>query len=233
MSILDKLLNMYWALYAKTVEKTSRKDTFNPYKSDATNLLYNLLFCDNLNLFENNFKGAIISPWKELFGEKDSELLEKISNDLSAESRVRILAYNELRRLGVQLQNKELLGVIVEVGMSDGLDTLAVYLDRRTRYINYSEQIIVWENAKDIPINNKITDLFQISENLVKEMGPWDKKRLPPAAKKEARITFLVSDGLYLCMGTVDNLSKHPSSGPVLKTALELRDLLINKVLNK
>ena len=192
------------------------------YKTEQSNLIYNLLFCDDLSLYKESFKGGM-----------SRDDLEKIVSDPKCESRIKILAYNELRRLGVKPEKKELLGVVVEVGMKDGLDTLAAYADCTARYINYTEKMIVWENAADAAINNKIIELIQKSEQIVSKIGPWDKSRLPQPKNGYARLTFLVSDGLYFGQGGFDALLKDPLGGTVLRTASELMNLLVNKSLNK
>jgi len=207
---------------------------YRPYKSKVTNLIYNLFFCDRLKLYQDNFKGEMVSPWSELFlVSKNSGDLENIVNESKGESRVRILAFKELGRLGIKIQKKELLGVIVEVGMDSGLDTLAAYKDNTACYINHTGKMIIWENAQDININDKIMELFRNSVELVSKIGPWDKNRLPQPKKGEARITFLVSDGLYFGQGGYDALLKDPLGGRVLSTASELMSLLINKSLAK
>ncbi len=204
------------------------------YKNEHTNLIYNLLFCDNLKLYKDTYKGEIISPWLELFSNSKSlEQLEKIAGDSKNDSRIKILACYELLRLGIKPKKKELFGVIVEVGMDAGLDTLAVYVDNTARYINYSEKMIIWENADDAIINNKISKLFAESEQLVSKIGPWDKKRLPQPKRGDARISFLVSDGLYFGQGGFNFLSKDPLGGAVLNHASELMKTLVDKSLEK
>lgn len=207
---------------------------YRPYQSNEINLVYNLLFCDSLQSYQDNFKGPLVSPWSELFSNpKQISELEKIANDPQAESRVRVLAFNEWRRLGATAPKKELLGVIVEVGMPEGLDVLAAYQDRTARYINYSERMIIWENANDAAIEGKIAELFRTSGELVSRIGPWDKDRLPQPKNGEAKITFLVTDGLYFGFGPFDALYKDPMGGRVLTAASELMALLINKSLAK
>lgn len=218
-----------------TENAAAEKAVFHrPYKNNELSIIYNLLFCDGLSLYRDHFKGTPVSPWHELFlNPKQISELEKIANDPQTESRIRILAFNEWRRLGAQSPKKELLGVIVEVGMPDGLDVLAVYRDHTARYINYSERMIIWENAQDAGIDGTIAELFRTSGELVSRIGPWDKDRLPPPKNGEARITFLVSDGLYFGYGPFDALFKDSMGGRVLTAASELMALLINKSLAK
>ena len=231
MRILNRL---FGSSKAQAADGETRGFNYHPYKSKEANYIYDLLFCDNLELYKNNFKGEKVFPWDVLFSSSRSrEDLEKIINDPKCESRVKVLTYNELRRLGIKSPRKELLGVIVEVGMKDGLDTLAVYADKTARYINYTGKMIIWETIEDAIINAKIAELFKESEQVISSIGPWDKERLPPLMGEEARITFLVSDGLCFGQGEMDALSNDSMSGPVLNTATELMKLLINKSLGK
>lgn len=198
------------------------------------NLIYNLLFCDDLKLYKDNFKGELSPPWNTLFSElKDHNELVKIVKDPHYESRKKILAYNELLRLGVKPERKELLGVIVEVSLDNGVDVLAAYRDNTARYINYSGKMVIWENCVDQGINNKIAELIQKGEQVIMRIGPWDKKRLPPPKKGDVRLTFLVSDGLYFGQGAFNLLSKDPIGGAVLKASAELMKMLIDKSLKK
>ena len=56
--------------------------------------------------------------------------------------------------------------------------------------------MIIWETT-DATSNELTNQLFAESEKIVKQIGPWDKPRRPHPAKGNARISFLVSDGLY------------------------------------
>lgn len=200
----------------------------------SINLIYNLLFCDDLKLYRDNFKGDLIAPWDVLFSElKDRNELLRIVKEPQYESRQKILAYNELLRMGIKPERNELLGVIVEVGLDHGVDVLAAYRDNTARYINYSGKMVIWENRIDQGINNKIAELIQKGEQVIIRIGPWDKKRLPPPKKGDARLSFLVSDGLYFGQGPFGILSKDPLGGAVLKASSELMKMLIEKDLNK
>ena len=99
---------------------------YTPYRDSSTNTIYNLLFGDDLALFKASHKGSVEGPWKTLFAQPaDREGLQALAANATEEARLRILASNALRKLSVPTQRKELLGVIVEVGLDSGLDTLA------------------------------------------------------------------------------------------------------------
>lgn len=65
---------------------------------------------------------------------------------------------------------KELLGVIVEVGLNEGLDVVAAYQDGTARYINYTGKMVVWETTT--PASAKLTkELFSQSESILSKIG--------------------------------------------------------------
>ncbi len=201
--------------------------SFLPYKNDAINQVYEMLFCDKLENFNNATKENTQYPWDLLFAEPlNPDDLTKVSEDRSLESRVRLIAYNQLRKLGKKITTKELLAVVIEVGLEEGLDVLAAYNDGSARYINYSERIIMLEEARD-QSNTLIQDLLDKSIQVVNQIGPWNQDRLPFPDTGQVRLSFLVSDGLYFGQGPINQLFQDPMGGPVLESASQLMSYLI------
>lgn len=210
---------------------SSFKNTDQPYKSNSTNMMYNFLFCDNIELFKKYNEQPDTYPWSILFSDKaDVQELNKIINDPELETRHKILAYNKLIAAGQKTETKELLAVIVEVGLDEGLDVLASFNDGTARYINQTEKIIIWETTDET--SNSITDeLFANSLEIVKQIGPWDKARRPYPAKGMARISFLVSGELYFGEAPMNDLFNSPLAKPALLSATGLMQYLTDKVL--
>ncbi len=190
--------------------------TIAPYKDSSTNFIYNLLFCDNIELFKQNSKPPYTYPYDILFSETSTFAdFQKIINDTTLESRLKILAYNRQLSKGHKPDKKELLAVIIEVGLDDGLDVLASFKDGTARYINQTGKMIIWETTNET--SNRLTqDLFQKSQEIVKQIGVWDKPRRPHPAKGTARITFLVSDGLYFGEGPENIIFNDPLASAAL-----------------
>src|SRR5215469_686583 len=114
-----------------------RKTSAGPYKNEGLNRTYDLLFCDDIDLYRNETKGAGY-PWDILLAEMpDLTKLKKVSADKSLESRQRLLAYR-LASAQEPVTEKELLGVVVEVGLRKGLDVLAAFSDGTARYFNHA-----------------------------------------------------------------------------------------------
>ena len=146
----------------------------DPYKDIHTNIMYNLLFCDNMTLYKNNTKQPYVFPFDILFSETSTNSdLQKIIYDSASDTRLKLLAYYKQFAMGHQPKQKELLAVIVEVGLDNGLDTLASFKDGTARYINHTGKILVWETS-DSKSNELTQDLFAKSQNIVDKIGVWD-----------------------------------------------------------
>ncbi|MBL0007050.1 MAG: hypothetical protein IPP25_07630 [Saprospiraceae bacterium] len=162
-----------------------------PYADDATNTIYELLFCDNLHLYQPDASALTAYPWNILFDPAPDQVdLEKIVFDDQVESRIKILAYDAMRRYRFPIEEKELLGVIVEVGLEEGLDVLASYQDGTARYINYTGKMILW----DVPdkVSGEITaQLFRDSLNIVHRIGPWTEARDRIPLREQSAYLFL------------------------------------------
>jgi hypothetical protein len=201
-----------------------------PYEDAATNVLYNLLFCDDLDLYRSRTQPPYSYPFNILFSAyPDKADLQRVIDDSTLDARIRILALNTRRSMGQAPAGKELLGVIVEVGMEGGLDVLASFRDGKARYINQSGKVLIWDTTTDTTANKLAADLFANSERIISQIGPWDKPRMPHPFARGARITLLVSDGLYFGEGQVETLFNDPMAGPALTTASQLMRYLISK----
>ncbi len=200
-----------------------------PYKNKSSNVIYNLVFCDDVALYSMNRQSAGSYPWDILVsmhtGVSD---LEKIIHDDCVESRVKLLAYHQLRTRHVSISTKELLGVVIEIAFDTGLDVLAVYRDGAARYINQSGKIII-QDAGDNASNSIIKELLLHAENVVDNIGPWYRPRLPHPEKGMARMTFLVSDGVYLGQGPIGTLFDDKMGKPVFQAGTKLVQYLIGK----
>ncbi len=204
----------------------------SPYADDATNAIYELLFCDNINLYKSDASSSSDYPWNILFTPApDLVGLQKIVFDEQMESRIKLLAYDAMRRHGFPIEEKELLGVIVEVGLEDGLDVLASYQDGTARYINYTGKMILWD-VTDQTSKEITAQLFRDSLNIVHRIGPWTNPRKPHPVTGNVRISFLVSDGLYFGEGPSNVLFNDPLAAPALSSATAMMQYLTGKVIS-
>ena len=200
-----------------------------PYSEPATNTIYNMLFCDDLSLFHATGDAAKEYPWNILLSaESSNEDVEKVMRDAKLESRLRLLAANQLKQRNVNDLPKWLLGVVVELGLEDGLDVLAAYKDGTARYINYTGSMVIWEayTHQSMAITNK---LFEASENIVNQIGPWNQPRRPYPMQQNMRISFLCTDALYFGEGPINVLFNDPMAAPALQAATEFLQLVTSK----
>lgn len=197
-----------------------------PYRNESLNRIYNMLFCDMPECFGPEEGREKAYPWNILLSPNPSmnELLQ-VTEDAASETRIKLLAYNLLANAGYPVQKKELLGVIIEVGLDDGLDVLAAYEDGTARYINQSEKIVIWESP-DVHSQELIDNLFDSGLHIVQRIGPWNKERLAQPAAGEVRLSFLVSDGLYFGQGPFNALAQDAMGGPVIEAGYQLMSFL-------
>jgi hypothetical protein len=199
-----------------------------PYNDEVTNKVYELLFCDNTELYRPEHQ-PLTYPDDVLFsGKQDVEQIKKVANDKSLPARIRLLAYKAIQNSGNRVDNRELLGTVIEVALPEGLDVLAAYSDGTARYVNQSGKLLVWEDFNE-ESNKLIEDLLANSINVVSKIGPWDKARRPFPQKGFTRLSFLVSDGLYFGEGPFDVLTKDEMAAPVIASAYSLMNYLISK----
>lgn len=200
---------------------THSSHAFSPYENTAANTIYNLLFCDRRESFRAR-QGERSADWQRvLFTEPPKVFdLKMLADNASEEGRIRYLAFAGLREAGAPVTPKILLGVIVEMALPDGLDALAAYSDGGVRYINRSGKIAVVEGADGF--RPQVDRLFEAAQPVVARIGPWNQPRRPPPVRGNARLTFLVSDGLYFGEAKAEVFQRDALAGPVLREATQL-----------
>jgi hypothetical protein len=202
--------------------KPTKPFGYQPYRKAEVDLVYNLLFCDDPRLFEAKGKVKPVEPLATALSKDASAVdLRRIADDVSVETRVRVLAYNQLRARKETVPERKLLGVIIEVPQPRGLDVLAAFVDGRMRYINQTGKMSVIETPTK-PMVAPRDELLKVSAAAIERIGPWDKPRLPPPKQGNLRLTFLVSDGLYFGEGPRGAISRDDVDGPVVMAATEL-----------
>jgi hypothetical protein len=157
------------------------------------------------------------------------ESLRGILDMPNLETRLYLQAWNCLRDLGVappRGKEKELLGVVVEVGMPKGLDLLAAYPDFHARYYNFSGAGVVWDRSNNL-LDASIEDLLRVGADVVQAIGPWKQGRPPAPDKGDARINLLTPSGLHFGQGPLKSLAKDGLAGAVIISASLLMKQLI------
>lgn len=216
------LKRLIFALGLSATAAATAAPPYSPYRDAAADAIYNLLFCDDLSAFLANGTHSP-APWKELLADKGPDLgqLRALALDPSQEGRVRSLAFSRLRSLGQDVPKRVLLGVITEVGLDGGLDTLAAFSEGGVRYINQSAKMLFVEGSID-ETREILPKLFATAQEAVNRLQPLSGPRWAPPAKDMVRFTFLTSEGLYLGQGALSDMQQDPMGAPILAAATEL-----------
>lgn len=184
-------------------------------------------------------KVALAEPWASFLRARDlrdagdqsaaCKAVRQILEMPDLETRVCLQAWHTLRELGEkppQEKAKDVLGVVVEVGMPKGLDIVAAYRDHRARYFNYSGAGVLWERRDD-SLDALIDELLQAGTVVAQAIGPWMQARPPEPKNGNARINLLTPSGLHLGQGPVEALNQDAMGGPILSAAFGLMKRLV------
>jgi hypothetical protein len=147
--------------------------------------------------------------------------LESIALMPGIESRFRAQAWNSLREAGGQPPTgveKDVLGVVVEVGMPNGQDFLAIYADQTAYYYNYAGGAVVWLRP-DASLDKQINAVLTEAAALAPLIGPWKEARRPPPSAGLARLNIVTPAGLLFGEATLRDLDRDKHSRPLLRAA--------------
>jgi hypothetical protein len=163
-------------------------------------------------------------------GDRDGavQTLQAIIRRTGLESRHYLEAWHALRQAGVSPspeEAKRVYGVVVDVPMKSGFDTLAAYEDRSARYLNFSGAAIIWD-APDSRMDHHVRELLAAGQALAQRIGPWEDTR-PPLPPRQARISLLTPSGLHFGQGPFEALAQDAMAGPVIAAATGLMQALI------
>jgi hypothetical protein len=154
--------------------------------------------------------------------------LEEILARPGLESRHYLEAWTSLTSVGVRPpagEAKHLYGVVLDLPVRGGLDTLAAYEDLSARYLNFSGAAIIWEHP-DSSLDDLIRALIGAGGDLLAKIGPWEGPR-PPLPQGQARISLLTPSGLHFGQADPSLLSRDAMAAPVLQAATALMQALI------
>lgn len=192
-----------------------------PYADQSQNDMYNLMFADDSDAFRGAAQGRLAPLFEP--SATSGQLLE-IATDPGVASRLRVIAFRRLRAAEPTDSSAAtalpLLGVIVEIGLEGGTDTLAAYSDGGVRYLNHAGPMVIVDDGRVFA--REVGALLGAAGPLVAAIGPWTGARLPSVGAGVARLSFLVGDQLYFGQGPIDALATDARGGPVLAAATTL-----------
>jgi hypothetical protein len=148
-------------------------------------------------------------------------ILESLAQTPGVESRVRVQAWHSLRQAGGQPPTRvqsDVLGVVVEVGMPEGQDFLAVYADQTAYYYNYAGGAVVWLRP-DASLDKQINSVLGAARALLPLVGPWKGARRPPPSAGMARLNILTPVGLHFGEAPLEALDGDRNARPLLRAA--------------
>ncbi len=194
-----------------------------------------------ISAWPNEATPARDEPWlsfatarEHLESKRAPEAIAQFRNILAMpglESRHYAQAWHFLREAGISpeaTEAKDVLGVVVEVGLPDGLDIVVAYADGSARYFSYSGAGVVWD-APDHSLDEPIANLLRTGRAVAEQIGPWLEKRPAAPGAGQARVNMLTPSGLHFGQAPLDVLAKDPLGGPVVVAALQLMQGLVAK----
>ena len=146
------------------------------------------------------------------------------------ESRQYLQAWSCLRQLDRDALTglpENLYGVVLDVPLEQGFDTLAAYQDHTARYLNQGGGAIIW-HAEDAGMDALVDALLAAARPLLTTVGAWESAR-PPLTQDRARISLLTAEGIHFVEGSFDQLSGAPGTGAVFTAGVALMAALIDR----
>ncbi|MEO6532468.1 MAG: hypothetical protein ABIO06_02725 [Pseudolysinimonas sp.] len=146
------------------------------------------------------------------------------------ESRQYLQAWSCLRQLDRDALTglpQHLFGVVLDVPLKQGYDTLAAYDDHTARYLNQAGGVIVWDTTEPA-MDARIDALLAAARPLLATVGVWESAR-PPLTADSARISLLTAEGLHFTEGAFDRLAHDSHTAPIITTGTALMSELIDR----
>ena len=117
-------------------------------------------------------------------------------------------------------------GVVVDVGLDAGTDTLAGYEGGTARYLSHGGAAVFWEH-RDRVVEEAVEALLAAGQAVADASGPLDGPRPEAPGPGVGAIWVLTEGGIHLGIGPFGALSADPLGGPVIAAGVELMRLLM------
>ena len=147
----------------------------------------------------------------------------------NSETRLRLLGWSILRSAGVEPDPAtagRARGVVIDMAVDGGLDTLAGWEDGRARYFNHSGSAIVAE-APDPKVHEACHDLLVATQGLADNTDVISGPRPDPPTFGGAAIWALTDGGIHVVSRSAASMSLNPLDGPILALGVRLMQRLI------
>ncbi len=158
------------------------------------------------------------------------EELRKVLQMPNLETRVRLLAWKALRDLGERPPASladDVQGMVLQVGVGNGVDFLAAYADGSARYINKTGAVVVWDGTN--PKNRGLIDRYLASGREV--VGKTRAARRGPLPDDQRlHVTALTFAGTHTIDFDIRTLDSTPEAAAAFNTGTELMQALLKEV---
>lgn len=147
------------------------------------------------------------------------------------ETRVWLQAWTLAREAGLPPSDSALRprGVVVEMGLDGGVDTVAGYDDGSARYLNHAGGGVFWDaQTADVAIIAAIDTLLAAGQVVADSTPLLAGPRPGPPPRGAAMVAVLTEGGVYLGTGSADGFAQDPLGGPVIAAAIKLMVALID-----
>jgi len=156
--------------------------------------------------------------------------LRAVLDTPALESRQYLQAWSCLRQLDRDALTglpERLFGVVLDVPLEQGWDTIAAYDDHTARYLNQGGGVIVWD-VPDSTMDALIDALLDATRPLLATVGVWESAR-PALTAEQARISMLTAEGLHFTEGAFEKVADGPGTAAVFAAAAALMSALIER----
>ena len=144
-----------------------------------------------------------------------------------ADTKIRLLAWSILRAAGVEPDPSTAgrpRGVVIDVAVDSGLDTVAGWEDGRARYVNEAGGAVVatGTDTPDAKVREACEALVAAGRGLVDTTDAIVGPRPDPPRFGEAAIWVLTDGGIHGVAGSAARMSLDPLEGPVMALGVRL-----------
>jgi hypothetical protein len=143
----------------------------------------------------------------------------------SAEMSLVVLqAWRLMREMGRSPSNDQrdvVLGVVVEVGIEGGVDSLGVYPDLSVHYYNHADSSLIWEKREEA-LEDTIQKVLGSAKTIVPRVGIWNDQRLPAPSEGRMRLSILTPQGVHFGEGTIEALEQDHVARSLVHAATKL-----------
>ena len=146
------------------------------------------------------------------------------------ESRTYLQAWHCLRTLGVEPDDetrRDVKGIVVEVGLKGGLDSVAAYSDHSARYFNHSGAAVIWDTETP-EMNARIDPFLEVAAAVGENTEPLEGAHPPLPDRGMMLINVLTPGGIHIGLGPMEAMQGDPMGAAVTQTALALMQALMN-----